>query len=65
MLAFLSQVLPSSNPASTAPVSPPARITEAGAWTRGVEKLHQTGLDFVAALPNLLTAAIVFTAFFF
>ena len=48
---------------TTAPTTLPS-ITEAGAWTRGVEKLQQTGLEFVSALPNLLTAAIVFTAFY-
>lgn len=57
---------PSTAPAAT-PATAPATlpsITEAGAWTRGVEKLQQTGVEFVSALPNLLTAVAVFALFY-
>jgi small-conductance mechanosensitive channel len=41
----------------------PAVVGNAGAWGRGVEKLEETGRDFVAALPTLILAVAVFGLF--
>jgi small-conductance mechanosensitive channel len=45
--------------------SQPTIVESAGTWGRGVEKLEETGREFVAALPNLILAIAVFALFAF